>query len=140
MDHCLRDEEPSLHASRQGPRIGVRLVGKVHRGEEFIAFPLRTRHSIEPGLDLERFARREEWIEDDLLRDDSDRTLRVTRVLVDVETPDVHLAAGLHDEPGKDVDEGRLARAIGAEKAENLAARDVEADVVQRTLPALIGL
>ena len=45
----------------------------------------------------------------------------------------------LHDQPGEDVDQGRLARAVGAEQPENLAARDVEADIVQRELAAGIG-
>ena len=66
--------------------------------------------------------------------------LRVARMLVDVEAPDVDLAAGLHDQSGEDVDQGRLARAVGAEQPENLPARNVEADVVERALAALVGL
>ena len=50
------------------------------------------------------------------------------------------LPRGLHDQPGEDVDQGRLARAIGAEKPEDLPARNVEADVVERQLAALVGL
>ena len=46
----------------------------------------------------------------------------------------------LDDQPGEDVDQRRLARAVGAEQPENLAARDVEADIVQRELAAGIGL
>ncbi len=66
--------------------------------------------------------------------------LGVARVLVDVEAPDRDRAAGLVDQPGEDVDQRRLARAVGAEQAEDLPARHVEADVVQRPLAAGIGL
>jgi hypothetical protein len=52
----------------------------------------------------------------------------------------VTAAAGLHDQPGEDVDQGRLARAVGAEQPEDLAARHVEADLVERALAAGIGL
>src|SRR5262249_43241090 len=40
----------------------------------------------------------------------------------------------LHHQPGQDVDQRRLARAIGAEQPENLPARNVEAYLVQRAL------
>src|SRR6266404_3990293 len=102
--------------------------------------PLLRRDPVETGLDLQRLARREEGIEDDLLRHDADRPLRIARVLIDVETPDRHLAAGLDDEACKDVDQGRLARAIGPEKPEDLPAWNVEADVIERELSAGISL
>src|SRR5690606_6334935 len=44
------------------------------------------------------------------------------------------------DQPGEDVDQGRLAGAVGAEQAENLAARHFEADAVERALASLVGL
>ena len=40
----------------------------------------------------------------------------------------------LDDQPGEDVDQRRLARAVGAEQAEDLAARHIEADPVERAL------
>src|SRR5678815_1357346 len=79
-------------------------------------------------------------VEQDLLRDDADGALRVARMLVDVKAPDARLAATLHDEAGEDVDQRRLAGAVRAEQAEDLAARNVEADAVQRALSACIGL
>ena len=53
------------------------------------------------------------------------------------------LPLDLHDQSGEDIDQGRLAGAIGPEQPENLAARHVEADLVQRALrirPGGIGL
>src|SRR6476469_6670941 len=46
---------------------------------------------------------------------------------------DQHFAAARSDDPANDVDQGRLAGAVGAEKCENLAAPDVEIDRLQRT-------
>ena len=46
----------------------------------------------------------------------------------------VALPLGFGDQPGEDVDQRRLARAIGPEQAEDLPARHVEADIVERAL------
>ena len=94
MDHGLGDQQPPLHAPRQRPRISVRLVGQVHGGKQRVALPLARTDAVQPGLDFQRLARREEGVEDDLLRHDPDRALGVPRVLVDVEAPQRHLAGG----------------------------------------------
>src|SRR6185369_9966901 len=111
----------------------------MHRREELIAFSLACRNSIQARLDLERLAGREEGIEDDFLRDHPDRALRVAWMLVDVEAPDRDLAAGFHDQPGKDVDQGRLACAIRPQKAENLSAGHIEADLIEGLLAPSVG-
>ena len=85
MDHRLRNQQPPLHSARQGSRISVRLVSQVHRRKQSVALPLRIPNSVQPCLDFQSLARREEGIEDDFLRDHSDRALGVARVLVDVE-------------------------------------------------------
>ena len=72
--------------------------------EQRFGTPLCARHAIETGLVLQHLERGEEGIEHDLLRHDPDRTLRVARAAIDVEAPDLSRAAGLHDEPGEDVD------------------------------------
>src|SRR4029453_18671258 len=54
--------------------------------------------------------------------------------LVDVEAPHFGRPARFHDQPGKDIDQRRLARAIGAEQPEYLSARYVETDLVERAL------
>ena len=101
MDHRLGDQQPPLHAARQRARIGVGLVGQVHRGEQRVGLPLGLGHAVEPGLDLQRLARSEEGVEQDLLRDDADRALGVARVLVDVEAPDVALPPVLITSPAR---------------------------------------
>src|SRR3546814_9451966 len=101
--------------------------------------PARLWNAVETRLLVERLGRREEGIEQDLLRDDAYRDLGVARMLVDVEAPDRGGAAALVNEAGEDVDQGRLAGAVRAEQAENLSARNVEADPVQRALAAGVG-
>ena len=54
-------------------------------------------------------------------------------MLVDIEAPPSR-ARGLDHKSRKDVDQRRLARAIGTQQPENLAARNVEADMVERAL------
>ena len=140
MDHRLGDQQPALHAARQGAGISVGLVLEPDRAQQLDRPPVGFRDAVEAGLDLERLARREEGIEQDLLRHDSDRPLGVARILVDVEAPDRGAAAALGDQAGEDVDQGRLAGAVGPEQAENAAARDVQGDAVERPLAAAIGL
>ena len=140
MNHRLGDQQPPLHAAGQGARIGIGLVGQVHRRKQLIAVPLTLGNAIEPGLDLKRFAGREEWVEDDFLRNDADRALRIARMLVEIETPDRDIAARLDDQAREDVDQRRLAGAVRPEEPEDLPARYVEADLVERKLAAGIGL
>ena len=120
VDHRLGDQQPPLHPARQRAGIGVALVRQAHRLEQLLRPAQRLGHAVEPGLVLEHLERGEERIEHDFLRDDADRALGVARVRVDVEAPDLGGAAGLHHQPGEDVDQRRLARAVGAEQAEDL--------------------
>src|SRR5947207_1967828 len=100
---------------------------------------LRPGYPVEPGLDFERLERREKGIEQDFLVDDSDRHLGVARVLINIEAPDRGLAAGLVDEAGKDIDQGRFARAVRTEQPEDRAAWHLEGDLVERAFAARIG-
>jgi hypothetical protein len=101
---------------------------QVHRAAQMLG------HAIEPGLDVEHLDRGEERVEHDFLRHDADGRLGVAAVGVDVVAPDLDRARGLEHEARQRVDQGRLARAIGAEQAEDLPARHVEAHPLQRAL------
>jgi hypothetical protein len=103
----------------------------MHRAQQLHRAALVLRHAVEASLDFQRFEGREERIEQDFLIDDADRNLRVARMPVDVEAPDRGAAASLVDQPGEDIDERRLARAVGTEQAENRPARDGEGYVGQ---------
>ena len=130
MDHRLGNQQPPLHAARQGPGISIRLVGQPHRRQQGVGLPLGCPDAVEAGLDLQRLARGKEGVEQDFLRDHADRQFGVARMRVDVEAPDLRRPLGLGDEPGEDVDQGRLARPIGPEQPEELPPPDFKADPV----------
>ena len=139
MHHGLRYKEPPLHAAGQGARIGLRLVLQMHRAQQRVGLAFCLGHAVQPGLQIQRLARREEGIEHDLLRHDTDRRLGVARIFVDVEAPDAGMARRLVDQPRQDVDQRGLARAIGAEQPEDQPPLDIEADIVERLLAPGIG-
>src|SRR5690606_32109138 len=97
-------------------------------------------HAVQPGLDLQRLDRRKERVEGDLLIDDADRALGIAWLGVDVEPPDAGAPRGLVHQSRQDVDQRRVARAIGAEQAITLPTRDPRVDGVQRLFAALIDL
>ena len=145
VHHRLGDHEPPAHAARERARIGVGLVGQADRLQQLHGAALGARHAIEPGLEGQHLARREEGVEIELLGHDADRGARLARIAVDVDVPDADRARGLVDQARHDVDQGRLASAVRAEQAEQRAARDVEIDPVERGLgrhavAAAIGL
>jgi hypothetical protein len=118
-------------------RAGIGLVGEAHRVEDLGRAALGPGHAVEAGLELQRLAGREEGVEVQLLRDDADGAAGAARVAVDVDAEDPCRARGLHHEAGQDVDEGGLARAVGAQEAEDGAAGHLEVDAVQRHLGRL---
>jgi hypothetical protein len=106
----------------------------MHRAQQVHRPAQRLGHAIEPGLILQHLDRGEKRVEHDFLRHDADRCLGVAPVAIDVVAPDLDAARGLHHQPGKRVDQRGLARAVGAEQAEDLALRHVEAHALQGQL------
>ena len=80
VDQGLGHHQPPLHAARQGPDIGMGLVRQAERGQQFVAAALVGGHAIEAGLDLQRLARGEEDVGDDLLRHDAQGGAGVARL------------------------------------------------------------
>ncbi len=145
VHQSLGHHQAAFHAAGQGADIGVGLVREAERGQQFVRAALVGGHAVEAGLDLQGLARGEEDVGDDLLRHDPEGRAGVARLMVDVAVPDADRALGLVRHPGDDVDQGRLARAIGAQQAEHRAARHRQIDAAQgglgrRLLVARIGL
>ena len=65
---------------------------------------------------------------------------RLAEMILPVLAIDQHMAAGRGDDPADDVDEGRLAGAVGAEQRQYLTLADVEVDALQRLDAIGIGL
>src|SRR5262247_3557114 len=55
-------------------------------------------------------------------------------MILDVEAPYLGRPTAFHDQAGKDVDQGRLAGTIRSQQAKDLAARDIEAHSIKRSL------
>ena len=134
MDQRLGDQQPPLHPARERARIGLRLVLKMDRAQQFHRAPQRLGDAVEPGGVLQHLDRGEKRIEHDLLRHDADRALGVAHVGIDIEAPDRRRAGGLHHHPGKNIDQRRLARTIGPEQPEDAALGDIETDPVKREM------
>ncbi len=134
VHHGLGHHQAALHAAGQLAHIGVGLVGQAQAGQDLVGLPVGLLHAVEAGLHLQRLARGEEHVADDLLRHHADGRAGGAGVLVDVDVPDLHLARGLVHQPGQDVDEGGLARPVRAQQAEHGAARNGQVDALQRRL------
>ena len=132
VHHRLGHHQPPLHAARERAHVGVGLVRQAERGEQLVGDALGPRHAVHAGLHVQRLARGEEDVGGDLLRHHADGGARVAGPLVDVAAPDGDRARGLLGQAREDVDEGRLAGAVGAEQAEDRAARDLQVDALQR--------
>jgi hypothetical protein len=100
MNHRLRHQQPPFHSPRQRSRIGIGLVGQPHRGEQFVGDPVALGHIVQPCLQLQRLARGEEGVEQNLLRDDPDRRLALPWA-ASMSKPQTSPAAGLHDQPAR---------------------------------------
>jgi ABC-type multidrug transport system ATPase subunit len=70
------------------------------------------------------------------LRHDADRRPRLARIDVLIPSPDRDLSCGLGDKTGKDVDQGRFARAVRSQQAKDRAFWNGQID----TLPSADGI
>jgi hypothetical protein len=92
------------------------------------------------AAELHRVPHRLEGIGVQLLRHQADGRARAAPVALDVVAIGEHRALTRVDDAADDADQRGLAGAIGAEQREDLAAADVEVDVVQRDMARCIGL
>ena len=82
------------------------------------------------GVEGQVFLDGEVFVEAELLGHVADVLLDVGGVFADVHAEDGGVAGGEGDEAAEGADDGGFAGAVGAEEAEELAAVEVEADVV----------
>src|SRR5205814_1985053 len=88
--------------------------------------------AINRAEELEVLHHGEVAIERESLRDVADVRAHLLAVALDVEAVDGGVAAGRDEETAEDADERRLAGAVRAEETEDLAARDLQRDAVER--------
>ena len=97
-------------------------------------------HAEVAGVVVERLLDGEEPVEVELLRRQPDRLPRLAVVADRVVAEDLDRAAGRLRQPGRAVDQRRLAGPVGAEQAEELARLDLERDAAQRLHPGRVAL
>ena len=129
-----RQVEAALHSARVAADLSPRRVGEPDPVDQLIAAPLRIRlgQPVHPGLKAHVLASGEERVERGLLERDADRVADVGALADHVVARDPGGARGGGQERRQHVDRRRLACAVRAEKAVDLAGLHLEVDPVDR--------
>ncbi len=128
----LGDQQPALHAAGQRHDLGVLLVPQRQVLEHLGDMVGIRRLAEEPAAEPHRRPQRLEGIGGEFLRHQADHGAGGAVVRDDVMTVHRHGARGRLHDPADDVDQRRLAGAVGAEQRKNLAVADVQIDVLER--------
>ncbi len=88
------------------------------------------RQSVDPSVEADVLGDREVFVEGELLTHVADVLLDALGLRVDVKARNLRTARRWLKQSGQHADGGRLARAIGAQKSQDLACLDGETDVV----------
>ncbi len=127
----LGDEQAPLHSPRERARVGVALLPEAQVAQELLDARLVEPHAEVAGLELERLLDGEEGIEVDLLRHQPHRSAREAVVAHHVVAEHFHRALAGERRAGHQADERGLACAVRAQEREDLAAVDVEVEVIE---------
>ena len=127
----LGDQEAPLHSAGECSRIRVALVAQPEISQDRVDAGAIQPYAEIAGLEPERLFDGEEGIEVDLLRDQTDGAAGEAIVAHDVAAEHLHGAFAGERGSRHQADQGRLSGPIGAEQREDLAAVDVEVDVIE---------
>src|SRR5205823_11322414 len=134
MDERLCEADALLVALRQLSGQAVRHVVDANPRHHVLdpLTPLVARHPFDAGDEIEVLADAHVWIERRRFGKVAGAALRLDGLVEDVEPGDNRFALGGRHVAGQYPHRRRLAGAVGAEKAEDFASFDAEADVVDR--------
>ena len=140
VDERQREVEAPSHAARVAADLAVGRLGQADPGDQLVAAAQRLglRQPVHSGLQPHVLARGQELVERRLLEGDADlrRGPRAPRLTMSWPATRAR-ARGRGQQGGEHVDGGRLAGAVGAEEAVDLARRDGQVDPVDRPRPLL---
>src|SRR6266481_1728466 len=128
----LGDQQAPLHPAGERARIGVALVAQAEVAQDLVDARLAQADPEVAGLEAQRLLDGEERVEVDLLGDQAHGPARHPIIADHVVAEHLHRARRGQRGSRHQADEGGLARSIGAEEGEDLAALDVEIDPVER--------
>ena len=141
-DQRAGDLEPAPLAAAEALDRAVEEAVEAQRRRE-LADSLRGHGAIdapEAGVDVEVAQPAERAVHHRVLEDDAARLARRERFTRDVEARDARASGARHDRRRQHADRRRLAGAVGAEQAEDLARGDGEVDALHGLDAAGIGL
>ena len=134
------EQEAAAHAAGELGRARGRLRAQVEDVDHLARAPARfgAAHAVVAAVVDERLLDVEEAVEVDVLLGEADHPARLGRVVAVAEH--ARLAGGGADEVADGRDQRRLAGAVGAEQAEELAGRYDEVDGVEREQSVVVPL
>ena len=134
-----REVQPALHAARVGRRPAIGGVGEADALEQLVAAAaaLGARDALQPALQAHVLAAGQHRVERHVLQRDADRGAHLGSLLRDVVARDGRPARGRRQQRREHLDGRRLAGAVGAEEAVDLARRHVQVDPVDGAHAAL---
>ena len=130
MENAGGECEALLPAAGELPGELAAPVGETHARADVLHRLPRARHLIDVGDEIEVLLHREVLVEAELLRHVSDLAADARGVADDVVAEAGAAAAVGHQQAAQHADGRRLAAAVGAEKAADLALRDLEIEPV----------
>ena len=128
----LGDQQAPLHSSGERARVGGALVAQRQVAEDLVDAGIGQAHAEVSGLEAEGLLHGEERVEVDLLRHQPHGAAGEPVVAHHVAAEHFHTAFAGEGGSRHQADEGGLPGAVRAEQREDLAAMDVQVDVVER--------
>ena len=134
-----RQVQPALHAARVAADLAVGRVGEADALDQRVAAraALGLGHALQRGLELHVLAPGQQRVQRGLLQRGADRRADGRALAHDVVPRDPRRARGGRQQGGEDQDRGRLAGAVGAQEAVDLARLDAQVDAVDGARPVL---
>ena len=139
VDQRHREVEPPAHAARVGADAAVRRLAEADALDQVggALGDLARRDAVQRRLELHQLAAGHEHVERGLLQGDADALAHQVRLGGDVVAGDERAAAGRAQQRDEHPHGRRLARAVGAQEAVDLARSDLEVDAVDGLEAAL---
>ena len=132
MDQSQREIQAALHPARVAADPAIGRLGQANPLEQRLGAPAAVvaRQALERGLEDEMLAAGEDRVERSFLERGPNRRPDLAALADDVEAADRGATAGRRQQCGQHQHRRRLAGAVGAEKAVDLAGRHRQVDAV----------